>query len=94
MNKFHSLTVSSIKSLTTDSVAISFDTLNNELFQFISGQSITIKHQINGEEVRRVGIITDECRGMGNRAKDNRPFLHYWDIEKQGYRYATNWKIL
>jgi len=53
MNKFHSLTVSSIKSLTTDSVAISFDTLNNELFQFISGQYITIKHQINGEEVRR-----------------------------------------
>ena len=47
MNKFHSLTVSSIKLLTTDSVAISFDTLNNELFQFISGQYITIKHQIN-----------------------------------------------
>ena len=48
----------------------------------------------DGEEVRRVGIITEECRGMGNRIKDNRPFLHYWDIEKQGYRYATNWKIL
>ena len=57
MNKFHSLTVSSIKSLTTDSVAISFDTLNNELFQFISGQYITIKHQINGEEVRRAYSI-------------------------------------
>ena len=48
----------------------------------------------DGEEVRRVGIITEECRGMGNRKKDNRPFLHYWDIEKQGYRYATNWRIL
>ena len=57
MNKFHSLTVSSIKSLTTDSVAISFDTLNNELFQFISGQYITIKHQINREEVRRAYSI-------------------------------------
>ena len=48
----------------------------------------------NGEEVRRFGIITNECRGLGKRQKDNRPFLHYWDIEKQGYRYATNWEIL
>ena len=48
----------------------------------------------DGEEVRRVGIITEECRGMGNRSKDNRPFLHYYDLDKRGYRYATNWKIL
>ena len=48
----------------------------------------------DGEEVRRVGIITEECRGMGNRIKDNRPFLHYYDLDKSGYRYATNWKIL
>jgi hypothetical protein len=48
----------------------------------------------DGEEVRRIGIITDTCRGIGTRLKDNRPFLHYWDIEKQGYRYATNWEIL
>ena len=48
----------------------------------------------DGEEVRRLGIITDTCRGIGKRKKDNRPFLHYWDIEKQGYRYATDWVIL
>ena len=48
----------------------------------------------NGEEVRRFGIITDTCRGISTRKKDNSPFLHYWDIEKQGYRYATNWEIL
>jgi len=48
----------------------------------------------DGEEVRRIGIITDTCRGIGTRQKDNRPFLHYWDIEKQGYRYATDWVIL
>ena len=47
MSKFHSLIVSSLKSLTNDSVAISFDTLDNELFQFIPGQYITIKHQKN-----------------------------------------------
>ena len=48
----------------------------------------------DGEEVRRFGIITDTCRGIGKRKKDSRPFLHYWDIEKQGYRYATDWVIL
>ena len=48
----------------------------------------------DGEEVRRFGIITDTCRGIGTRKKDSRPFLHYWDIEKQGYRYATDWVIL
>ena len=48
----------------------------------------------DGEEVRRVGIITEECRGLGNRQKDNRPFLHYYDLDKKGFRYATNWEIL
>ena len=48
----------------------------------------------DGEEVRRFGIITDTCRGIGKRKKDNQPFLHYWDLDKQGYRYATNWDIL
>ena len=57
MSKFYSLTVSSLKSLTNDSVAISFDTLDNELFQFIPGQYITINHQINGEQVRRAYSI-------------------------------------
>jgi len=48
----------------------------------------------NGEEVKRFGIINSNCRGFGNRTKDSRPFLHYWDLDKQGYRYATNWEIL
>tara|TARA_R110002012_G_scaffold199958_1_gene368908 strand:+ start:389 stop:583 length:195 start_codon:yes stop_codon:yes gene_type:complete len=60
-----------------------------------SNKKFKIKYTKNdGEEVRRIGILTDECRGFGKRKKDNRPFLHYWDIEKQGYRYATNWEIL
>lgn len=57
MNKFYSLPVSNIKSLTRDSVAISFDTLDNKVFQFKAGQYITVKHQINGEEVRRAYSI-------------------------------------
>ena len=48
----------------------------------------------DGEEVRRFAIVTDDCRGLGNRQKDNRPFLHYFDLDKKGYRYATNWEIL
>ena len=61
----------------------------------MGNQKFKIKYiKANGDEVRRIGIITEECRGMGNRTKDNRPFLHYCDVEKKGYRYATNWKIL
>ena len=53
-----------------------------------------IKYTKNdGEEVRRFAIVTDDCRGLGNRQKDNRPFLHYYDLDKKGYRYATNWEI-
>jgi len=48
----------------------------------------------DGETVRRLAIVTDDCRGLGNRLKDNRPFLHYFDLDKIGYRYATNWEIL
>jgi ring-1,2-phenylacetyl-CoA epoxidase subunit PaaE len=57
MNKFHPLSITSISSLTIDAVAISFDVSNNTLFQFEAGQYITIKHDINGEEVRRAYSI-------------------------------------
>ena len=52
MNKFHSIKITEIKNLTTDSVEIVFDT-NNHLFYFNSGQYISIKHTINIEEIRR-----------------------------------------
>jgi len=56
MNKFHSLKITEIKNLTTDSVEIVFDT-NNHLFNFNSGQYITIKHNINNKDVRRAYSI-------------------------------------
>ena len=60
-----------------------------------SNKKFKIKYtKQDGEEVRRFGIIKDECRGEGKRVKDNRPFLHYFDLDKKGYRYATNWEIL
>ena len=37
----------------------------------------------DGEEVRRFGIITDTCRGLGKRIKDIQPFLHYYDLDKK-----------
>ena len=63
--------------------------------QIKNNQKFKIKYtKKNGEEVRRFGIITENCRGFGNRNKDSKPFLHYWDLDKKGYRYATNWEIL
>jgi len=60
-----------------------------------NNQKFKIKYtKKNGEEVRRFGIVTDNCRGFGNRIKDRKPFLHYYDLDKKGYRYATNWEIL
>jgi len=60
-----------------------------------SNKKFKIKYtKKNGEEVRRFGILDHNCRGFGNRAKDSRPFLHYFDLDKNGYRYATNWEIL
>ena len=58
-------------------------------------KTFKIKYTKNdGEEVRRFGILTDNCRGFGSRLKVSKPFLHYWDLDKQGYRYATNWEVL
>ena len=63
--------------------------------QIESNKKFKIKYtKTNGEVVRRFGIITDNCRGFGSRLKDSRPFLHYYDLDKQGYRYATNWEVL
>ena len=57
MSKFNSLVVSDINNLTTDSVVISFDISITGNFDFVSGQYITIKHKIDGEEVRRAYSI-------------------------------------
>ena len=57
MNKFQPLIITNITQLTADAVAISFDVSDNALFQFEAGQYITIKNDINGEEVRRAYSI-------------------------------------
>ena len=35
-----------------------------------------------------------DIRDLQARIKDSKPFLHYYDLDKKGYRYATNWEIL
>ena len=49
-----------------------------------SNKKFKIKYtKQDGEEVRRFGILTADCRGFGNRLKDSRPFLHYYDLDKK-----------
>lgn len=55
MSQFHPLKIKSIEKVTDKSVAISFDVPSSlsEKFRFEAGQYITLKTEINGEEVRR-----------------------------------------
>ena len=43
--------------MTPDSVEINFDISNTSNFDFVPGQYITIKHEINGEDIRRAYSI-------------------------------------
>ena len=60
MSDFHKLTVASVDSLTPNSVSLTFDIPANliEVFSFSAGQYITIKHLVNGKEVRRAYSIS------------------------------------
>ena len=60
MSTFHSLSVSEVKQLTPNAVAITFE-IPKELiqtFNFIPGQYITIKKEIKGKELRRAYSIS------------------------------------
>jgi len=60
MSDFYSLTIDKISRLTPNSVAVSFvipEELENK-FAFEAGQYITIKHKVDGEEVRRAYSIS------------------------------------
>jgi ring-1,2-phenylacetyl-CoA epoxidase subunit PaaE len=59
MIHFHSLTVKKIQRETEDCVSISFDVPNDlkDKFQFVQGQSLTLKKVLNGSEIRRTYSI-------------------------------------
>ncbi|HVA98441.1 MAG TPA: FAD-binding oxidoreductase, partial [Bacteroidia bacterium] len=55
MAKFHTLTISDIKHETADCVSLAFDVpkeLTSE-YNYIQGQYLTLKLNVNGEELRR-----------------------------------------
>lgn len=60
MSDFHSLKVVQITKLTPNAVAISFEIPQKlrSVFEFKAGQYITLRHEINGEEVRRAYSIS------------------------------------
>ena len=55
MSYFHPLKIKEIKKETSDAVVISFDVPDNlkNDYKFISGQHLTLKTHLNGEEIRR-----------------------------------------
>ena len=65
MSSFHFLAIKNINQLTKDAVEISFEISKSPEFNFTPGQYITIKHQINGEEVRRAySICSSPSEGL------------------------------
>ena len=66
MSKFYSLTIKEVKQETQNAVSIAFE-IPKELksdFNFIPGQYITLKKQINGEEFRRAYSI---CSALNSK---------------------------
>lgn len=59
MSDFHSLKISEVKKETPNAVVVTFEVLLplKGAFRFEAGQYITIKHNINGEEIRRAYSI-------------------------------------
>ncbi|TAI47521.1 ferredoxin--NADP reductase [Flagellimonas allohymeniacidonis] len=60
MSDFHALKVVSKEQLTPNAVSLTFEIPENlkETFSFTAGQYITLKHQVNGEELRRAYSIS------------------------------------
>ena len=60
MSDFHALKISSVDALTPNAVALTFKIPDNlkETFSFTAGQYITLKHKVNGQEVRRAYSIS------------------------------------
>ncbi|MGX5202147.1 2Fe-2S iron-sulfur cluster-binding protein [Aliikangiella sp. IMCC44632] len=64
--EFHSLTVESVERLTKDAVALTFyvpENLRKE-YEYIQGQHLTLKADINGQDVRRSYSICDSVKAQ------------------------------
>lgn len=60
MSDFHALKIASVDPLTPNAVALTFDIPDSlkENYSFKAGQYITIKHSLNGQELRRAYSIS------------------------------------
>ncbi|WP_431126891.1 FAD-binding oxidoreductase [Flagellimonas flava] len=60
MSEFHALKIASTEALTPNSVALTFEITPDlkDTFSFTAGQYITLKHVVNGAEVRRAYSIS------------------------------------
>ncbi|UJH69025.1 ferredoxin--NADP reductase [Allomuricauda sp. SCSIO 65647] len=60
MSEFYPLKVAQVERLTANAVSLSFEIPENlkSVFSFKAGQYITLKHRLNGEEVRRAYSIS------------------------------------
>jgi ring-1,2-phenylacetyl-CoA epoxidase subunit PaaE len=69
MTHFYSLSVAGVQNLTTHSVAITFNVPAElaAIFAFTAGQYITLKHTINGKEVRRAYSISSAPVASGEQ---------------------------
>lgn len=79
MTKFHSLKVADVVKETADAVSVSFDVPANlkQEYTFKQGQYLTIKFNINGEDLRRSysicsGVDDNELRVAIKKVKDGR----------------------
>jgi len=92
MAKFHPLKVADIRKETADSVSIAFEiptAFKNE-YQYTQGQYVTIKMNINGEEIRRSyslcssPIADQDFRIAAKKVKDGRMSVALNDTLKVG----------
>ena len=60
MSQFHALQITAVDQLTPNAVALTFDIPEHlkEAFTFKAGQYITLKHEVNGKELRRAYSIS------------------------------------
>jgi ferredoxin-NADP reductase/fatty acid desaturase len=65
--EFHRLTVSEVRPLTPDAVSITFDIPQHlrDQFRFTAGQHVVVRHEVDGQELRRTySICTSAASGM------------------------------
>jgi len=85
--EFHLLTISAVERLTKDAVALSFDVPKalKESFTYHQGQHLTLKADINGEDVRRsysiCNSVTEQRLQVGIKRIDDGLFSNFANDE-------------